>query len=164
VLPGVYFLNVFGSAPGHYVKSIRFGDREVPGGSLDLTHGVGGKLTIVYGADGGEIDGAVQNSNGDPAPNVIVTAAPADGEGRPDLFRQTVSDASGNFKMQELAPGDYKVFAWEDVDQNLPQSFEFRKVFEGYAASVSVAPSAKETAQLKLIPAATIEEGRSRLP
>ena len=62
-----------------------------------------------------------------------------------------LSDTSGAFKMRSLAPGDYKVAAWEDVEAGMVLDPEFLKLFEPRAQSVSLRESSHESLELKMI-------------
>jgi hypothetical protein len=163
VTPGVYEINAFCDA-GAYVKSIHFGDQDVSSGKIDLTQQSSGALNIVCGTDVGQIQGTVQNDNGEPAAQVMICVVP-EGEhrGRPDLFCP-ISDEKGKFEYRDLAPGDYKVFAWENTDPQMLQSAEFQKAFESRAASVTVSSGGNSSVQVKMIAAADIEAEKNKLP
>jgi Carboxypeptidase regulatory-like domain len=164
VAASVYQLTVVGG-PGKYLKAIRFGDREVPNAEIDLTQQSGGSLNLVFGTDGGQIDGTVQNKNGDAAAGMYITIAPREEfEGRRDLFKQATTDRSGHFHVADIAPGNYKVFAWEEFDWMTMQSPEVRKIFESKAASVTVGANGRESIQLKSISAEEVAAEKSRLP
>jgi len=163
-LPGSYLIDVYTGAPGLYVKSIRFGDSDLASGLVNLQPGSAGALNIVFGTDGGQVHGTAQTSAGMPAANATVTLAPAeDLPGRRDLFKQTGTDANGNFQFQDVAPGEYKVFAWDAVDMNVVQNFDFRKALASHAASVSIAPNGRETVQVQLISADDAEREKNKL-
>jgi hypothetical protein len=165
IMPNIFQVNVAMPGAGKYLKSIRFGERDVPNGEIDLTQGSGGPLTLVFGTDGGQIQGSVQSKNGDPAAGVMITMAPGEEfEGRRDLFKQTSTDQSGNFHFQDIAPGNYHVFAWEQFDFQSMQAPEFRKVFESRAARVSIGANGRESVQLKAISAEDIEAEKGKLP
>jgi protocatechuate 3,4-dioxygenase beta subunit len=162
--PEVYELSVT-VFPGTYLKAIKLGDQDITGTLLDLTKYDGGSLKLLLGTDGGKLDGTVQDQNGDPASGVLITIAPPEGyESRHDSFRQTLTDEKGDFHAADLAPGDYKVFAWQQADESLVQAAEFRKLFQSKAASVSIAANGHASVQLKIIPATDIEKEKSRLP
>jgi hypothetical protein len=151
--------------PGKYVKSIRFGDQEVKNGEVDLREHSSGNLNIALGADGGEVNGAVQTAAGQPAASTLVTlAAGEEFDGRSDLFKQTFTDPGGNFRIEDVAPGDYKVFAWENDPDGNTQSAEFRKPFESKSVSVTVGPKVKTPVQLTVITADDVEQEMSKLP
>ena len=164
VPPEACHLQVFNVPPGKYVKSIRFGDQEVKNGEIDLTNG-GAALNVLLGADGGEVDGTVETASGQPAEGAEVTLAPAEEyDGRGDLLKRLRADAVGNFKIPDVAPGDYKVFAWERDSDGSSQSAEFRKPFESRSVAVTIGPKDKASIQLNLITAEDVEKERSKLP
>jgi hypothetical protein len=164
VAAAVYQL-VIGGGPGKYLKTVRFGDREVANAEIDLTQQSGGSLNLVFGTDGGQIDGTVQNKNGDAAAGMFITIAPREEyESRRDLFKQTATDQSGHFHVQDIAPGNYKVFAWEEFDWMTMQAPEVRKIFESKAASVTIGANGRESIQLKAISAEDVAAEKSRLP
>jgi hypothetical protein len=150
VIPDVYEIAV-GPHPGAYVKSIRFGDEEISDGRIDLTKG-SGSVMVLLGTDVGEVEGSVKKSNGDPAVRVRVTLI-AYGKhlGRGDLSRSGFTDEQGKFHLRNVAPGEYKAFAWEDVPVGAPQDPEFRKPFEKRAAEVKMEPNGHETVELTAI-------------
>jgi hypothetical protein len=150
VIPDVYEIAI-GPHPGAYVKSIRFGDEEVPDGRIDLTKAAG-HLTVVLGTDLGEVEGSVKKAGGDPAVRVRVTLiAYGSHLGRHDLSHSGFTDDQGKFHLRNVAPGEYKVFAWEDVPVGAPQDPEFRRAFEKQAASVKMESNGHETVELTAI-------------
>ena len=164
VRPGSYLMQIFLGAPGAYVKSIRFGDADVSGGSLALTQGSTGTLNIVLGTDGGQVQGTIQTASGAPAATGIVSLVPAaDLPGRRDLVKHAGTDGQGNFKFQDVAPGEYKVFAWEEGTPDVIDVPEFRKALESRAASVAVQPGGRETVQVQVIPVADVEAEKNKL-
>jgi hypothetical protein len=150
---------------GYYVKSIRFGDREIKDDVIDLSNGADAPLNIVLASGGGAIDGKVQTADGQPAAGTEVTVARSDEyAGRSDLLKHATTDAAGNFHIKDLAPGDYRVYAWEiDLDQS-PRSAEFRNLFNGKSAAVTVGPNSKNSVQVNVIMADDIARERSKLP
>jgi hypothetical protein len=163
--PQPYQLQVSNVPPGKYLKSIRLGDRENNSGELDLTEHTSAALSLVLGADGGEVDGTVQNSSGQPAAVTQVTLAPAqEYDARSDLLKRALTDASGNFRIMDVAPGEYKLFAWESDPEGGSQNAEFRKPFESKSAAVTVGPKEKASVQLNVITAEDVEKERGNLP
>ena len=160
--PGVYQLSVNGMA-GVYAKSMHFGDQDVSSGRLDLTQQSSGNLNIVMGTDVGEIQGSVQNGDGEPAPGVVITLVPDEAhQGRQDLHYQFGADEKGKFDYRDIAPGDYKVYAWEGPDMEVVQSPEFEKAFESRATAISVQSAGHVTIQLKSISAADVEAEKNK--
>jgi hypothetical protein len=150
VVPDIYEITV-GVTQGAYVKSIKFGDAEAQDGRIDLTQGTG-PVTVLLGTDVGEVEGSVKKSNGDPAVRVRVTLiAYGTHLGRSDLSRFAFSDEQGKFHLRNVAPGEYLVFAWEDVPIGAPQDPEFRKPFEKQAGAVKIEPNGHATVELTAI-------------
>jgi Carboxypeptidase regulatory-like domain len=165
VPPQMYQLQISNVPSGKYVKSIRFGDREITNGEIDLTEPTGALLKIVLGADGGEVDGTVQNASGQSAAEMQVTLAPAEEfDARSDLLKHAVSNASGNFQIKDVAPGEYRVFAWESDRDGSTQSAEFRKPFESKGVAVTVGPKEKPSVQLYVITSDDMAKEMSKLP
>ena len=164
ITPGKYQIYASCEA-GAYVKSMHFGDQDVTSGKIDLTQQSSGALNIVCGTDVGQIQGSVQNESGEPAAQVLVSVVPDDEhQSRVDLFYQLASDQNGKFDYHDIAPGEYKVFAWESMDAEMLLSAEFRKAFESRAAAVTISPGGNASVQIKMIPAADIEAEKNKLP
>jgi hypothetical protein len=162
---GVCDLDLDNLPSGKYVKSIHYGDREIKAGQVDFSNGVNGLLNIVLGSDGGEVDGNVQSASSQAAAGVQVVLAPAEESNvRPDLLRRVATDASGNFQIKDVAPGDYKVSAWESDSDGIIDFAEFRKLFDGKGALVTVDSRQKASVSLAVITEDEIEQGRSKLP
>jgi hypothetical protein len=152
--PDSYQVIVNGQMPNMYLKSIQYGSQEVPTGIVALKP-EGGVVSLVLGIDAGSVSGTAQSDSGDPAASASITVVPDDGQAqRADLVRSAATDSKGSFQIRGLAPGTYKVYAWEDTDlHGLPTVADFRKQFSGYAASVTVSGNATATVQVKSVPA-----------
>jgi hypothetical protein len=150
--PLVYSLSIDRMA-GLYLKSVRMGDRPLAQTRIDAAENLE-PLTIGLGADTGELEGAVENSKGDPIVRARVDAKAAD---RPDWNRSAFSDEKGQFKVPDLPPGQYKLFAWENVPDGAPQDPEFRKPFDKEALSVSVQPKGRANVKITAISAAQVD-------
>jgi hypothetical protein len=138
-----------------YQKSVRLGDRDVSQSGIDLTAGAAaGKLTIVLGANGGEIEGAVRNDAGEPAASAQVILVPADPQRAKIFCKFAAASLSGHFRMRGVAPGDYKLYAWDHVDINAAlYDPDFLRPFDSLAESVQIAENGKESVEIKLLKA-----------
>jgi hypothetical protein len=111
---------------------------------------VPGPLEITIATNGGRVDGTMGGNN--PVPKGIeAVLVPAD-RGREDLYRVALSDASGHFALQGIAPGDYKLFAWQDTEPNAYRNADFLKTYEAQGQSVHITDSATATARVNVIP------------
>jgi hypothetical protein len=162
--PLLFALHVIGIPPELYLREIRFGAEDASAGRLDLRRGTA-PLSLVLASNPGRIAGIVETAAGKPAPGVLVAITPADpGIRRHDLTRTVYTDADGRFEVYSLAPGDYKVFAWERFDTTLAASLEFRRLVGGSATTISVHAGAEASVRLRPVAESDIQEARRRLP
>ncbi|MEI9811961.1 MAG: carboxypeptidase-like regulatory domain-containing protein [Acidobacteriota bacterium] len=145
-----YTIEVQGAANGYYLKAVRLGGRELPDNTLDLSF-TGGQLDVVLANDSGSITGTVQQSNGDPVQSARVTVVPANGSNRRDLYKTANSAMDGTFTIAGLPPGSYKVFAWEEVEQNAWMDPDFRRPFETLGTNAAIRDSAGPNLTLRVI-------------
>jgi len=78
---------------------------------------------------------------------------PDDHRDRTDLLRTAVTDQSGKFTMRGIAPGAYKIFAWETLEPNAYFDPQILRQYEEQGKAVRVAEGGKITAEVKMIPA-----------
>jgi len=152
VAPGAYRVNVNGTPDGSYVKAIRFGGEDITGKNLDLTSGAGGNLEIIVSPNAADVNGVVRNADGDAASGVLVQAFLGD-----EMKRSANTDQNGAFHFTSLAPGNYRVYAWEDVEPGLSEDPDFRKNFDGKAIEVKLEEKSHESVEVNLIPKDAIE-------
>lgn len=154
VRPGKYAVAVGGLPQGSYVKSIRLGGQDVTYTPIDFTGGANGFIEIVVSGNGAGVTGTIRSSKGDAIPYAMVTIWPKDRNARPlgNGIVTVNADASGTFRFSGLAPGEYLIAAWEEVEQGFTQSPDFLVRFDREATSVTVREGSRETVEAKLVP------------
>ena len=106
-------------------------------------------LTIVVARDGGQIDGAVLDRDGKPVAGATVVLVPeAKKRSRADLFRQFETDQHGRYQIKAVPPGEYKLFAWDDVEPGIWWDPDFLAIYEKNAEPVAIKPGAREVVKL----------------
>jgi hypothetical protein len=137
-----------------YVKSIRVGSTEVLGNVLRVGEATPpGEIHITLAA-GGRLTGQVTNARGEPQPNVTVGLLPELAlRPRWDLYRTTTTDANGQFQLIGVAPGNYRAFAWEEVERDAWQDTEFMKPLEGRGVPVEVRENGQANLDIVALPA-----------
>lgn len=140
LLPGTYRVDVFPPSP-YYVKSATLGGQDMLGSEVTISQSAG-PIVITLSDDGGSIEGDVVDAGGQPAVAGIMLL-----QGTRRVASLT-AQASGHFKLQNLAPGDYTIYAWDD--QNLVQYAvpEWMRRYGGGGLPVSVMSG--QNAQIKL--------------
>ena len=115
----------------------------------------GQTLEILLGKNAGAIEGRVLTSQKQPVDGAVVGLIPAASTARGfrmDMYKSTSTDAAGKFQVQGLPPGEYKAFAWEDIDRNAIIDLDFMRGFENLGTSVRVGEGEKPSIELLVIP------------
>jgi Carboxypeptidase regulatory-like domain len=138
-----------------YIKSIRMGSQDVLNNGLqfnDEPDPLGVKIEIVIGTRTGSLNGTVLNDRKQSAINTTVVLVP-DGirRVRSEAYRTAITDAAGRFQIPVIPPGDYKVFAWDDVEPGAWQDAEFLRTYEERGTPIRIGESTKDTITLPLI-------------
>lgn len=99
------------------IKSIRAGETDILREGLTITSGAGVHLEIVLAPDGGLIEGAALDKDDNPVAGATVVAIPESAlRVRSDRFYSASTDQHGRYELKNVAPGDYTILAWEDVE------------------------------------------------
>jgi hypothetical protein len=149
--PGRYSF-VTRAAPGFYVKSIKVDDRE-----MDQLIDVGPqallKVDVLLAAGGGTLTGTVEDPDGKPATGAVVSIHTIDGSPlRTDLEKTAGLKANGEYSISGIAPGIYRVFAWDSQGNGEWRYDAFRKEYESRSVTIKIGDNGKETVALKAIP------------
>jgi hypothetical protein len=144
-------LNVSGLPEGYYLKSARLGDIDVIEHGLDLSKGFAGALDVIVSPGAGVLEGAV-TKEGQAAGGVTVALVP-EGSGRtqPRLYSVATTDQNGRYMLKGLTPGDYKMFAWEDIEPGAYQDPDFLKPYESSGKSITIRENSREVIDLTVL-------------
>jgi hypothetical protein len=152
--PDRYRIGVFSLPQGLWLKSIRAGEREVIDSGIDLGGGTVSPLQITLGVGTGSVSGVVLDAKQQPATGSMVTLVPDPfKEERNDLFRLVSADQTGRFDLQGIPPGEYKLFAWADIEPGSYMDPEFLKPQESKATKITVKAKSQQQVSLTQIPA-----------
>jgi 5-hydroxyisourate hydrolase-like protein (transthyretin family) len=153
--PGDYrvFAREFGTAVSEkfYLKSVRLGEADALINDLHIESKPEAELEIVLGTDIATLRGSAVNQKHEPVPNATVALVPYPiGASRPDLFKSAATDVSGQFEMRGIAPGDYIVLAWDQVEFGAWQDPDFVRSYESVGKRIHIGEAASETVQLTI--------------
>src|SRR5712671_6486347 len=153
VAPGAYRLTLGGLPRNTYIKSAQIGGVDVLNDGLRLDREPGGQFDIVLGSTPGTLDVTALDDRLMPVSGATVVLIP-DGaqQKRYDLYRNATSDASGKIHLDGVAPGNYKVFAWEDVENAAWTDAEYMRSYEGRGTAVRIGDGSRATSEVKVIP------------
>lgn len=139
VIPGTYRIETFPAAP-FYVKRVTLSGQDILNSEFTVMQAAG-PLEIVIADDGGGIEGDIVNADGQPASGQVIALRNGKATFAP-------VNPGGHFKLLNVPPGDYKVYAWDDAFQVAYADADWMRRYAGSGADVTVA--AAQTAQVKL--------------
>jgi hypothetical protein len=141
---------------GTYLKSVEFNHQPVSKMMIDLSSGAGGTLEMVVSPHAATVSGVVHDAKGNPASKAQVVLW-NDGA---SYWKRT--DARGAMKLTNLAPGEYRIAAWEEVENGYLDMAEFRERFE--SQKVTLAEGTQASVSLKVIPKSASDAEIAKLP
>jgi hypothetical protein len=155
VPPGDYLaILVFEGPANLYVKTMRLGSEDVRNG-FSLGAATGSQLEFVVGTNGGVVQGAVVNDKQQPVAGASVVLVPeAFLRQRSTAYRVRTTDAAGRFRMDAIAPGDYKLFAWDEIEPGAWEDANFLRTYESRGRALTLREGSVEAVSLSSIPAA----------
>jgi hypothetical protein len=145
-----YRVSVSGLGGSSYLAAGRYGNAEALN---DLLHAgpAAEPLYVQVGFTPGSISGAVHDNKEQPYPGVNVVLVPA-ARNRIDLYKTASTDQYGNFAFANVPPGDYKVFAWEDIPAGAYMDPGYVAKFEDKGIAAHLEKGGGATAQVRVIP------------
>lgn len=132
------------------MKAIRYDGRDVKDEGIDLTSGITGSVDVVLSPTAGDISGVVVDEDGNPVAGATALLLPKSGTYLTHYAANT--DYQGKFQFQPVRPGDYTVFAWEDVAYLAWFDLAFLRPFLARGVELSVAENDKKALTVKMIP------------
>jgi uncharacterized protein (DUF2141 family) len=144
-----YKLSVYGLGPGMYVRSAIAGRDDVLEKGFS---GSSGRSLDIAVAQGGQLTGTVKNDDGNAVSGVTVVLIPErrlPGLSDDDVTAST--DQNGNYKLNGIRPGRYRVYAFAQMEPGAYQDEEWLKAYEPQAKSVEISGNAQQTLDLKPI-------------
>jgi Carboxypeptidase regulatory-like domain len=141
VMPGTYRVETFVPAP-FYVKSVVLNGQDVSGQEISINQPAG-LIELVLSNGTGVLEGNVKSADGHPVESGIMLIPQ---RGRP---RTASCGADGHFKIPNVPPGEYKVYAFDDTSQ--VEYAEPGWIRQYGAAGVSVTVRTGESAQVELV-------------
>ena len=149
--PDDYKLSVSSTPSGVYLKEVRLGQFDIMNG-VSINGPVSGSLEVLLSPKAGQIAGTIVDSRRNPVRNIEAVLIPRD-RGRHDLYRTATSDQDGRFSIPTVVPGDYKLFAWEDIEPFAYMDLDFLRKYEGLGVDVKTSESQTVAVNANVIPA-----------
>ncbi len=150
--PVSYRLSVNGLPEGVYVQSAVMGGTDVLNGRLTMPPG-DQPIEIRLGDGAGRVAAVVTDAAGRPAWSSLAVLVPEPPRrSRSDLYLNGVTDQDGRHVWGSVPPVEYKLFAWQTIDDGAYENGEYIRPYERYGVPVSVARGGSVTARVREIP------------
>ena len=149
---GTYRVSLSPPLQTSYLKSVQLGNSEGIHSGITVQGPPADALRILVSARAGTLQGRVLGETKQPLRNVRTVLIPETAlRGRVDLFKNVLSTTSGEFKIQGITPGSYKLFAWQEVENGAWLNSEFMREFEERGVPVVVTEGSSETIEVHAI-------------
>jgi hypothetical protein len=150
---GHYRFQVTITEPGNaYLADIRQAGISVYDNGLTVGKEAVNAIEASINTNGGSIEGNVVGADRKPVPRTTVVLVPAMSRRQnPALYRTIQTDAQGHFVLAGIAPGSWKLFAWESVQPSAYQNEEFLRKYEERGTSVTVPAGLRAIAEVSWI-------------
>ncbi len=160
ISPGKYFLSIAVPA-GEFVKSIKAGSSELGSRQLDLTAGGTVDLAILVKSGSATVGGALveaaqANNTAVPLARIVAIAFPPKVADSGLYFG--VTDSTGHFAINNVAPGTYRVCALQSFDVELFQNPSLLKNIADKGTEVELQENENKSIELSLISSEMLQQ------
>jgi hypothetical protein len=134
--------------PDVYISDIRQSSRSVyDQGVVTVGKEAADPVEVILSANGGRIEGTVEATDKS-STSVRVSLVPEGSRRDNLLLYRRASLVQGRFVLTDIPPGNYKLYAWEDLPTGADENSEFMSTYEtrGRAVTVRVGVSVSDIA------------------
>jgi len=135
-----------------YVADIRMNGASVYDNGLQVGAGELNPLEVDIRSNGGSIDATVLDAEQNPVAGKTVVLIPSQRRQNPVLYRVGQSDAQGHARWTGVAPGQYRLFAWNSVQGGAWMNAEFIGKIEEFGKPVTVSAGTRQGAEIRVLP------------
>jgi protocatechuate 3,4-dioxygenase beta subunit len=157
---GRYRVRVSGIGEDAYIQSVKLSGHEVDQSDVDLTGATSGPLEIRASRAGAQVEGTVAGPDDKPVAGAMVTLIPE--SKRESHYASATSGPDGTFHLKGIAPGKYRLVAWEDVEPGAWRDPEFVKPFESRAETLALEENGRSKLTIKAISSEMANGGTAR--
>jgi hypothetical protein len=143
-------------ANAFYIKGIRYGDTESSDGTVSIS-GVEGSLVLILSTNGARLVAKVRGAreenqtpssrgSGPLTPQVVLIPEKPQGDTRVGLF-----DQNGSFSFDNLAPGAYKLYAFQEVPEGSWEDPDFVKEIKNGGVDIQLSEGDVQSTEVPLL-------------
>jgi hypothetical protein len=152
---GDYRISLHGTPSDFYLKAARLGASDILEEGFSLGGGPpSGRFELTLNPHGARVEGTVSNDEGQPVSGASVVLVPEmrrRDQGR--FYKTTSTDQYGNFQLRGITPGEYVIFAWEEIEGGAYRDPDFLRPFEKRGQSLRVQEGQAANVTLEVIAA-----------
>jgi hypothetical protein len=155
LLPATYKVLLQAGLPANmYIADIRQAGKSLyADASLTVTGESAAPVEVIVSTGASQIQGTVRHNTGAPVVASVTLVPQINRRQNPMLYKRTTSTANGEFMLRGIAPGEYKIFAWESILSGADENAEFLSKYENLGKSITITTgTALNDVQINLIP------------
>jgi hypothetical protein len=148
---GIYHLELQGIPEDAYVVSATAGtNTEILSHAIDLNGDT--EIKVTFASDGGKVAGFVMDRDGKKLSDAVVALVPdAPLREAGPLYRSVISSPNGSFELHGIRPGDYHLFAWQELEGAGYRNVEFMKEYDGHGTPLQIEKGGNIAVNLKIL-------------
>lgn len=160
---GTYTADVRGESKDCYIKDEQYAGFSVLNEGFTVAGAAGAFLEITLSSHGARVQGAVADQDGLPASGVWVVLVPdAAHRSQRRLYKEQTTDQYGHFDLRGIAPGDYRLFSWDEAERGAWEDPEFLKPFEEKGAGEKVTVQEGDAKSVNIVTIMTVSSEQQK--
>jgi hypothetical protein len=152
LFPGEYMVRLQEKSGGNvYTKNITFDANDILNFPWHLTGPTDGSIEIVRRAGLARLTGTATTARNEPAGGAHIVLLPV-ARFRSDLYKGVTADRNGRFTMIDIAPGEYRLFAFESLAAGDEFNPDYMRVYEGQGYPIHIVESMANSRDIRTVP------------
>jgi hypothetical protein len=155
VVPGHFRVDVQSLPPELYVADVLQGGASVFDSGFEIAGVTPPPFQVVVRTGAAKVEGIVRDATDRPVPGASIVLVPvAERRQNPALYSTATADSAGRFTVASIAPGLYKIFAWEEaIAPGAYFNSGFLTRYEERGQTINLTQLATANARVTVIPA-----------
>jgi hypothetical protein len=149
---GRFRIATAGVAPNLYVEDMRQGNVSIFDTGFEIRDRNPEPIEISFKSGAATLEGTLQDAAGKPLIGGVIALVPVKRRENLALYNTLRSDSTGAFLMRGIAPGEYKLFAWDYMPAGASANAAFLEKYEEKGIPITFGVDGKLTQKLTAIP------------
>ena len=158
VPPGIWDIGVAPIPRGGYLKSMRLGKQDVLTEEMEIGPATDAALNIVLSTRGGKVEGEIDSQAAAQVRTAILLAPIGRYRAVMSFYAVTVTDEDGKFEFSGITPGQYKIFACEQIAPGELRNPDLVAGLDEFGQPIEISEGGRVRVQPKVIPVEKVRE------